>query len=80
MKTFEKFIPLEYLPNEVQGGKAGPLKDLSKEQIQMLEDHRAWFLDEQDKMLVNENLRPGKGKSDADLFGVEGTFKKLEID
>ncbi|KAL6428452.1 hypothetical protein ACFW04_008608 [Cataglyphis niger] len=65
--TLEKFVPLEVLPNE-----AGEIKKL--------EDHVAWFQEEETNHRVNEALRPGKAKTATDLFGVEGSFKKLEID
>ncbi|XP_012282781.1 alpha-tocopherol transfer protein-like isoform X1 [Orussus abietinus] len=78
-ESLTKYIPLEALPNE-QGGKAGPLAELNAAQVKILEDHRAWFLDEEVSARVNESLRPGKAKNATDLFGVEGSFKKLEID
>ncbi|KAM0726883.1 Alpha-tocopherol transfer protein-like [Formica fusca] len=77
--TLEKFIPLEVLPNEA-GGQAGPIQELHKKQIKKMEDHVAWFQEEEANHRVNEALRPGKAKTDTDLFGVEGSFKKLEID
>lgn len=73
-----KFIPIDILPNET-GGKAGPLMEFHKKTIKMLEENRDWFLQEETKV-VNESLRMGKGKTATDLFGVEGTFKKLDID
>ncbi|XP_047353529.1 uncharacterized protein LOC124950614 [Vespa velutina] len=79
METLAKFIPLEILPNE-SGGQAGPLKDLNDAQVKKLDDNRAWFQEEERICRVNESLRPGKGKTATDLFGVEGSFKKLEID
>ncbi|XP_024888243.1 alpha-tocopherol transfer protein-like [Temnothorax curvispinosus] len=76
--TLEKFIPLEVLPNE-SGGQAGSLQELHDKQIKKLVDHVAWF-QEEEAHRVNEALRPGKAKTATDLFGVEGSFKKLEID
>ncbi|XP_076670789.1 uncharacterized protein LOC143370057 [Andrena cerasifolii] len=79
LETLAKFIPVDALPNEA-GGKAGPLLELHKKSVKLLEENRDWFLEEERTKRVNESLRPGKGKSATDLFGVEGSFKKLEID
>lgn len=78
-ETLLKFLPIEALPNEL-GGSAGKLKDLHEAEIQKIDDHREWFRHEEATMRVNESLRPGKGKTVSDIFGVEGSFKKLEID
>lgn len=79
LESLDKSIPLDVLPNEA-GGKAGPLMELHEKQIKKLEDNRDWFREEERTKRVNESLRPGKGKTATDLFGVEGSFKKLEID
>ncbi|XP_043266909.1 alpha-tocopherol transfer protein-like [Venturia canescens] len=78
-ESLMKFIPLEILPNE-KGGKAGPLAELGAKNVKWLEANRSWFQEEEATMRVDESLRPGKGKTATDLFGVEGSFKKLEID
>ncbi|XP_063992396.1 alpha-tocopherol transfer protein-like [Diachasmimorpha longicaudata] len=77
--TAEKFFPIELLPNE-SGGKAGPVKDLHVKNIKRLEANREFFLEDEQTMRVTEALRPGKQKTVTDLFGVEGSFKKLDID
>lgn len=77
--SLSKFIPLEVLPNEA-GGQAGPMRDLHDKQVKKLSDHVAWFQEEETNCRVDESLRPGKAKTATDLFGVEGSFKKLEID
>lgn len=70
---------MDNLPNEV-GGKAGSMYDLAEIQVKKLEEYREWFLMDEANGHVNEAKRLGKSKSASDLFGVEGSFKKLEID
>lgn len=77
--TLEKFVPLEVLPNE-SSGQAGAIQEIHDNQVKKLVDHVAWFQEEEANHRVNESLRPGKAKTATDLFGVEGSFKKLEID
>ncbi|XP_058791001.1 alpha-tocopherol transfer protein-like [Phymastichus coffea] len=79
LKSLEKHIPLEILPNEA-GGKAGPMMDIYDKVLKNVEANRDFYLEEEATMRVNETLRPGKAKSASDLFGIEGSFKKLDID
>ncbi|XP_014473927.1 PREDICTED: alpha-tocopherol transfer protein-like [Dinoponera quadriceps] len=79
IKSAEEFFPIEALPNEM-GGKAGPIKDLVDDHIKLLEEFRPWFQQDERISQVNESLRVGKFKAADDLFGVDGSFKKLELD
>lgn len=79
LDTLAKFLPVEALPNEA-GGKAGPLLKLHEKSVKLLEENRDFYLYDEQNKRVNEALRPGKAKSVTDIFGVEGSFKKLEID
>lgn len=48
--------------------------------MQRLQDNIV-FINNENKKRVTETLRPGKQKTITDIFGgVEGSFKKLEID
>jgi hypothetical protein len=47
--------------------------------IQKIEAYNDWYLSD-DGFGVDEKKRPGKPKTQEDLFGVEGSFRKLEID
>ncbi|KAL0129291.1 hypothetical protein PUN28_004178 [Cardiocondyla obscurior] len=78
--TLPKFMPLEAFPCDVGlDGKSRPWKEQYEEILKNLEDHREWFLQDEVTGRVNETLRVGKSKT-MDLFGVEGSFKKLDID
>ncbi|XP_001602751.1 alpha-tocopherol transfer protein-like [Nasonia vitripennis] len=79
VESMKKHMPTEILPNEA-GGKAGATSELYEKVLKNLEDHRQYFLAEEKETRVDESLRPGKAKSVNDLFGIEGSFKKLDID
>ncbi|XP_046417876.1 alpha-tocopherol transfer protein-like [Neodiprion fabricii] len=78
VESLSKKIPIDLLTNDL-GGKIGSEKDLWAAELQKLEEHRAWFQEDETRR-VNESLRPGKAKNVTDIFGVEGSFKKLDID
>lgn len=79
VESLKKHMPIDILPNEA-GGKAGALSELYEKVLKNLEENREFFLAEEKEMRIDESLRPGKAKSAKDLFGIEGSFKKLDID
>lgn len=44
-----------------------------------MESYRDWFVQEETAR-SDESKRPEKPKTSSDLFGVEGSFRKLEVD
>lgn len=44
-----------------------------------MREYTPWFK-EQENSKANEALRPGAPKTADDLFGMDGTFRKLTID
>jgi len=71
-------LGLEVLPTDF-GGTNVSLSELRDYWIDQMERNRDWLM-EQSKYKTDESKRPGKPKSHADLFGIEGSFRKLEID
>ncbi|KAL0849063.1 hypothetical protein ABMA28_013425 [Loxostege sticticalis] len=73
-----KTIPKEYLPAEY-GGNAGTIKEITAYWKQKVLEYKDW-LDEDTTFGTDESKRPGKPKTAEEMFGVEGSFRKLEFD
>ncbi|CAH2051580.1 unnamed protein product, partial [Iphiclides podalirius] len=78
-RTIEQYLPLEALPKE-SGGHFKTYKEAREDTIANLRANEEFFAMESKKRVV-ESLRPGKPKCITDFFGgIEGSFKKLDID
>ncbi|XP_071443165.1 alpha-tocopherol transfer protein-like [Hetaerina americana] len=78
LESLYKFVPKEMLPQEY-GGNAGPISEINEQWRKKLESYREWFL-EQESVKADESKRQEKSRSYDDLFGVDGSFRKLTID
>ncbi|XP_017101104.1 alpha-tocopherol transfer protein-like [Drosophila bipectinata] len=79
LNAFFKFVPKQMLPKDYGGDEEST--SLSKDiYYKKLLDNRKEMLEFETRHQVNEKLRPGKPKNVSDLFGIEGNFKKLDID
>lgn len=79
MDTFlDKCVPKTMMPNEY-GGSAGKVDEVTDKLYAELQQNAAFFVEEETRR-VNEKLRPGKPKTESDLFGTEGNFKQLSFD
>ncbi|VVC91859.1 unnamed protein product [Leptidea sinapis] len=78
LEQFNEHFPRELLPQEY-GGTNGSIQELTEYWKGKVESYRDWFLAE-DEVRSNECLRPEKPKTTCSLFGVEGSFRKLNID
>ncbi|XP_045461023.1 clavesin-1-like [Harmonia axyridis] len=76
-ENMKKYIPLECFPSDY-GGKCDTSSSLYEQTKKALFENEEFF-EHQDKQLVDESKRSGKPKNASDIFGVEGTFKKLDL-
>lgn len=80
LDTFlDKHMPKASMPNEY-GGSAGSVKEIQEKVYQQLKENQTFFTEEETTKRVNEKLRPGKPKTESDLFGTDGNFKQLSFD
>ncbi|XP_015513791.1 alpha-tocopherol transfer protein [Neodiprion lecontei] len=77
-ESLHQFVPKSILPEEY-GGTSGTMAELSAALRKIVNGNRDWFL-EQEKVLVNERLRPGPAVNGDSLFGFSGSFRKLDVD
>lgn len=72
------YIPQECLPAEY-GGSNGTVQDVIDTWEKKLLEYKSYF-DEEAQYCTNEKLRPGRPVNAESLFGMEGSFRKLDID
>ncbi|KAK5644741.1 hypothetical protein RI129_006041 [Pyrocoelia pectoralis] len=77
-KKFLSQFPQFLLPREY-GGTNGTMADAADEWARKVENYREWFLEDA-KYGCNETLRIGKIQPFDNGVGVDGTFRKLDID
>ncbi|KAM7345753.1 alpha-tocopherol transfer protein-like [Cochliomyia hominivorax] len=73
-----KLVPKEYLPQYL-GGENGSFEDLLKDYEQKWLEYDEYFK-ENANYGTNELLRPGKPIDFDGLFGLGGSFRKLDVD
>ncbi|XP_073847850.1 alpha-tocopherol transfer protein-like [Musca autumnalis] len=78
MDSLIKEIPLKYLPKEY-GGENGSVEEIIAEWDKKLDQYRDYFK-RSAEWGTDEKLRPGKAIDFESLFGIEGSFRKLDVD
>ncbi|CAH0700725.1 unnamed protein product [Spodoptera exigua] len=73
-----KYIPKDVLPAEY-GGNAGTVASITDYWRNKVKEYSAW-LEEDNQYRSDESKRPGKPKTAEDMFGVEGSFRQLQVD
>ncbi|XP_037941408.1 uncharacterized protein LOC119674344 [Teleopsis dalmanni] len=78
LEDLYKVIPKENLPIEY-GGTNGSIPEIQADMEKKLLDFNNYFMEET-KYGVDEELRIGKKINSETLFGIDGSFRKLNID
>ncbi|XP_065337539.1 alpha-tocopherol transfer protein-like [Cloeon dipterum] len=78
MESLYENVPQRLLPTEY-GGKAGSIADINKAYVKQLLEFNDWYIKDA-KSGVDEKKRPGKPKTSQDIFGLEGSFRQLNVD
>ncbi|KAH8239426.1 hypothetical protein KR032_004206, partial [Drosophila birchii] len=73
-----KQIPKKYLPVEY-GGENGSIPELLKEWEQRIQAHRGYW-EEENNYGTDESLRVGQPVDFESLFGMQGSFRQLNVD
>ncbi|XP_017781429.1 PREDICTED: alpha-tocopherol transfer protein-like [Nicrophorus vespilloides] len=77
-ETLFEIVDKSCLPNEI-GGSVGSIFEIHTA-IKRFFLENADYFKEEEKMVVDESKRSGNPRDAKDIFGIEGTFKKLDID
>ncbi|XP_055904375.1 alpha-tocopherol transfer protein-like [Eupeodes corollae] len=78
MESVYEHIPKKYLPTDY-GGENGSLENTILHWEKVFLRYKDFF-EEDVKYGVNEKLRIGEKRSNESIFGLEGSFRKLEVD
>lgn len=77
MEELYKWIPKRLLPTEY-GGEAGPIQNIIDEWEKKLLANVEYFKEEE-TFGTDEKKRVGSPKNAETLFGVDGSFRKLDV-
>lgn len=78
MDSLTKEIPLKYLPKEY-GGENGSIDEIMQEWEKKMDQYSEYFK-KNAEYGTDEKLRPGKAVDFDSMFGIEGSFRKLDVD
>lgn len=77
LESLYQKIPKHLLPKEY-GGDAGTIEEILEPWVQKIKDYEEFFKLEE-TLGTDEKKRPGRPKNAEALFGIEGSFRQLEL-
>ncbi|XP_046400464.1 alpha-tocopherol transfer protein-like [Ischnura elegans] len=79
MDTFYDCVSKDILPKEL-GGKSKTIETLHSENKRKVEDSTDYLQALEKTAKADESKRPGQPKGHGEIFGMEGSFRKLTLD
>ncbi|KAI9559302.1 hypothetical protein GHT06_016091 [Daphnia sinensis] len=79
MESLYKEVDQKILPKDF-GGDGISLEELTDYWKKKVEEKREFLIESENNCRVDESRRPGKAKTAQDIFGIEGSFRKLNVD
>ncbi|KAF5275903.1 hypothetical protein FQR65_LT04142 [Abscondita terminalis] len=76
--TITRYLPLSVLPSEF-GGTGESFVDICEKLRTKIESYRDWFI-EDEQYGCDESKRPANSIVDIDLFSIDGSFRKINVD
>lgn len=71
-------VPKAILPRDY-GGDGDSIAEITEYWKEKVESYQSWFKEDENYYSI-EAKRPGKPKTSDAVFGVEGSFRKLDVD
>lgn len=78
LESLYEHVPQKFLPKEY-GGENGSIEEIVERDVQNLLNYREYLLEEK-QYGTNEKLRIGKPIDIETTFGMEGSFRSLNVD
>nr|CAH0106714.1 unnamed protein product [Daphnia galeata] len=79
MQSLYQDIDRKILPKDY-GGEGKSLAELTDIWKKKVEENRDFLMETEKNLRVDESRRLGKAKTAQDIFGIEGSFRKLNVD
>jgi len=77
-ESLYKEVCKNQLPKDF-GGDGMSIAELTAYWKKKCESNRDWLI-QREQIKADESRRPGRPKTSADMFGIEGSFRKLNVD
>ncbi|XP_063529629.1 uncharacterized protein LOC134740905 [Cydia strobilella] len=77
-EELREFVPQESLPKEY-GGSGGTIAEITEKWVKKMAEYKSW-MQQEETLGTDESRRAGAPRTAEEMFGADGSFRKLHID